>query len=51
MYKNVGDGIDSVQQATESIISTMKAFGIEAEDAMGIVDRFNEVKVTCLLVW
>lgn len=36
-------GIDSVSQASESIISTMKAFGIEAEDAMGIVDRFNEV--------
>lgn len=51
VYKNVGDGIDSISQASESIISTMKAFGIEAEDAMGIVDRFNEVKVTCLLVW
>ena len=25
VYKNVGDGIDNVQQATESIISTMKA--------------------------
>lgn len=36
-------GIDSVSQASESIISTMKAFGIEAEDAMGIVDKFNEV--------
>lgn len=43
IYKNVGDGIDSVAQATESIISTMKAFGIEAEDSMGIVNRFNEV--------
>lgn len=43
VYKNVGDGIDNVQQATESIISTMKAFGIAAEDAMGIIDRFNEV--------
>ena len=43
VYKNVGDGIDDISQASESIISTMKAFGIEAEDAMGIVDRFNEV--------
>lgn len=43
IYKNVGDGIDSVAQATESIISTMKAFGIEAEDSMAIVDKFNEV--------
>lgn len=43
IYKNVGDGINSVSDASESIISTMKAFGIEASDAMGIVDRFNEV--------
>lgn len=43
VYKNVGDGIDDISQASESIISTMKAFDIEAEDAMGIVDRFNEV--------
>lgn len=43
VYKNVGDGIDDVATASESIISTMKAFGIEAENAMGIVDRFNEV--------
>lgn len=43
IYKNVGDGINSVSDASESIISTMKAFGIEANDAMGIVNRFNEV--------
>ena len=43
IYKNVGDGIDSVSQATESIISTMKAFGIEADNSMAIVDKFNEV--------
>lgn len=36
-------GITSVSQASESIISTMKAFGIEANDAIGIVNRFNEV--------
>ena len=43
VYKNVGDGIDDVAQASESIISTMKAFNIEATDSMGIVDRFNEI--------
>lgn len=43
VYKNVGDGIEDVGVASESIISTMKAFGIEAEDAMHIVDAFNEV--------
>lgn len=43
IYKNVGDGIADISQASESIISTMKAFDIEANDAMSIVDRFNEV--------
>jgi hypothetical protein len=43
VYKNVGDGIEDVAQASESIISTMKAFNIEATDSMGIVDRFNEI--------
>ena len=43
VYKNVGDGINDISQASESIISTMKAFGIEAYNVMGIVDRFNEV--------
>ena len=45
IYENVGDGFSSVEEASESIISTMKAFGIEAEDTMGIVDRFNEVGI------
>ena len=43
VYKNVGDGIEDISQASESIISTMKAFGIEANNSMGIVDRFNEI--------
>lgn len=43
VYKNVGDGIEDISEASESIISTMKAFGIEAENAMTIVDKFNEV--------
>lgn len=43
VYKNVGDGIEDVSQASESIISTMKAFCIEAENAISIVDKFNEV--------
>ena len=42
-YKTVGDGIEDINAASESIISTMKAFGIEAEDSMRIVDKFNEV--------
>lgn len=43
VYKNVGDGLSGIDQATEHLISTMKAFGIEAGDAMRIVDVFNEV--------
>lgn len=43
VYKNVGDGIEDVNAASESIISSMKAFRVEAQDAMTVVDRFNEV--------
>ena len=43
VYKNVGDGIEDINQASESIISTMQAFGISAENAMNIVDKFNTV--------
>jgi TP901 family phage tail tape measure protein len=43
VYKNVGDEIENISQASESIISTMKAFNIEASSAMTIVDKFNEV--------
>lgn len=43
VYFNVGDGIESISAATESLISTMKAFGIEAANSMSIIDMFNEV--------
>jgi len=43
VYANVGDGIGSAQEAADSIISTLKGFKLEAEDAMLIVDKFNEV--------
>lgn len=42
LYKNVGDGI-SIDDASSSIVSTMKAFNIEATNAISIVDKFNEV--------
>ena len=41
VYKNVGDGIEDIDHASESLISTMQAFGIEAKDVMSIVDKFN----------
>lgn len=43
VYSVVGDDIDSIDEASQSIISTMAAFGVEAKDAMSIVDKFNEV--------
>ena len=43
VYKNVGDGIEDIDVASKSIISTMQAFGVEAKDAMSIVDSFNAV--------
>lgn len=42
LYKNVGDGID-IDQANESLISTLKGFQLEADQAEHIVDVFNEV--------
>ena len=43
VYQNVGDGIENITAASESLISTIKAFGIEASETMTIVDKFNEV--------
>ena len=46
VYKNVGDNITDISVASQSLTSTIEAFkefGIEATDAMEVVDRFNEV--------
>ena len=43
VYKNVGDNIASTEDAADSIISTLKGFGMEASESMAIVDKFNEV--------
>lgn len=42
IYEHVGDGIN-IDQANESLISTLQGFKMEASDAMEIVDKFNEV--------
>lgn len=42
IYANVGD-LNSIDEATNSLISTMKGFGIESEDALTTLDKFNEV--------
>mgnify|MGYP004515557599 FL=1 len=43
MFKQVGDGVQSMDDATSDIISAMKAFNIEADKSLTITDRFNEV--------
>ncbi len=43
LYKNVGDGIEDISTASESLISTIRAFSLEASDATSVVDKFNEV--------
>lgn len=44
LYTNVGDGID-MNTANEHLISTLQGFQLEAEDAIKIIDRFNEVDI------
>lgn len=43
MYKNVADDMESVETGTNTLISTMKAFNIESDNAISIVDKLNEV--------
>lgn len=43
IYKDVGDGLESIDEASSSIISTMQGFNISASDSLSIVDKFNEV--------
>lgn len=41
--QNVWDSVGSIDETANTIISTMKAFGVEAEDAISIVDKLNAV--------
>lgn len=43
IYKNVGDEVGTIEDATNSLISTTKAFKLESADAMEVVDKFNYV--------
>ncbi len=43
IYNVVGDEVKNIDAASSSVISTLQAFGIEASNAMSIVDKFNEV--------
>lgn len=42
LYVNVGDNIN-MDDANQSLISTLQGFKIQADDAESIVDKFNEV--------
>ena len=41
LLKNVGDGIDSIDSASSMVISSMQAFGVEADNVMRIVNEYN----------
>lgn len=43
LYLNVGDDVDDINESTSSLISTIRAFKLEASDAAGVVDKLNEV--------
>lgn len=47
MYYNVGDGIDSVSDATLKLNSAIKAFNLDATDAMNVMDMLNHVGRFC----
>lgn len=42
LYVNVGDNLN-ITEATSDLVSTLKAFNMNAKDATGIVDRLNAV--------
>lgn len=42
LFVNVGDGVD-ITSATEDMITAMKAFDIQAEDSIKIVDDYNQI--------
>lgn len=43
IYKNVGDDINSIDDASNILITAMKAFNIEASDSVSIIDKLNEI--------
>ena len=42
LFVNVGDGVD-INEATEDMITAMKAFDIKAEESIKIVDSYNQI--------
>lgn len=44
IYKNVGDGID-IDMANKSLVSTLQGFQLDTDQALHIIDAFNEVDI------
>lgn len=42
-FFNVGDDVESIDDATSVIVSSMAAFNISADEAMTIIDKLNEI--------
>lgn len=42
LYTNVGDDID-IDEANESLVSTMQGYQLDADQALNVIDQFNEV--------
>ena len=56
LFQNIADSEVSAGDAASFIISQMKAFNIEANDATSILDKVNEVKllltsINCVNFW
>lgn len=45
MYQNIADEEVNVSTATDLIVSQMKAFNVQADDAISIIDKINEVDI------
>lgn len=45
LYQNIADEQVSTSKATDLIVSQMKAFNVEAEDSIKIIDQINEVDI------
>ena len=43
IYYNVGDDLDSFSTATDNIVGTMKAFNMQADEAINLVDKLDNV--------
>lgn len=45
MLKNVSEAGATAEDSASTLIATMKAFGLEADDSTHIVDALNEVDI------